>query len=150
MALHHGSMFTWTYPCKNSGNRLNTLLSSFASCKKKAKVRIMWSREKQHSSHMCFRKGERRTGQNKLEMQAWCSMFVCFLSTGRENWFLTAHLAVATQHFLVLVLHGLFLKSNCWELFCIFLHIVAKLCNFSLDVAVRIQRGNEVLQFGPT
>lgn len=54
-----------------------------------------------------------------------------------------------TIQILVLVFHCLFLKSNCWELFCIFLHIVAKLCNLSLD-AIRLQSGNKVLQLRST
>ena len=51
---------------------------------------------------------------------------------------------------LVLVFHGLFLKSNCWKLFCKFLHINAKLCNLSLDFAIRLQGGNKVLQLRST
>lgn len=50
---------------------------------------------------------------------------------------------------LVLVFHGLFLKSNCWELFCKFLYIMAKLCNLNLD-AIRLQSGNKVLQLCST
>lgn len=73
---------------------------------------------------------------------------VYFLRTEGDYLFLGTHLAVETQQPLVLVLHGLFLEPDCWELFCIFLHIVAKLCNFSLDVAVGLQSGNKVLQFG--
>lgn len=55
-----------------------------------------------------------------------------------------------TIQILVLVFHGLFLKSNCWEWFGIFLDIMAKLCNLSLDVAIRLQSGNKVLQLRST
>jgi len=57
-----------------------------------------------------------------------------------------AYLAI---QILVLVFHSFLLKSNCWELFCIFLHIMAKLCNLRLD-AIRLQSGNKVLQLCST